>query len=352
VPQVARYELRPMATLPGWARAALVPSLRAFQAGCTRIKGGSALAAVCARAAGVPEGEPAARAYFVDSFDAWAVVAPDGRDSGLVTGYYEPVLQGSRTRTARHRHPVYGVPDDLIVVELAALHPDLRHQRLRGRLEGRRLVPYASRAEIESAGDRWNAPVLAWVADPVALFFLQIQGSGQIALDGGERLRIGYADQNGHPYRSLGRTLIDQGEMLLENASMQGIQAWAAANPSKLRAALDANPSYVFFRLLPPSDAGPIGALGVPLTAAHSIAVDRRHIPLGAPVYLATTWPLSAEPLERLTAAQDTGGAIRGIVRADFYWGGGPEAGAQAGRMRQQGKLWVLWPKGAGVPKP
>lgn len=356
VPQVAQYELRAFATLPGWESATLAPSLRAFLAGCAKFPGDAPLAEVCRHAARLPQSGPeqeaAARAFFHEQFDAWAVLTPEGGDSGLITGYYEPVLQGSRTRSARHRHPVYGVPDDLIVVDLAAVNPDLRHQRLRGRLEGRRLVPYLSRAEIEAAGSTWNAPILAWVADPVELFFLQIQGSGQIALEGGERLRLGYADQNGHPYRSLGRYLIDRGELMLENASMQGIQAWAAANPAKLRAALDANPSYVFFRVLPPSNDGPIGALGVPLTAAHSLAIDRRHVPLGAPVYLATTWPLSSKPLERLMAAQDTGGAIRGIVRGDFYWGGGPEAGALAGRMRQQGRLWVLWPKGMGAPKP
>jgi membrane-bound lytic murein transglycosylase A len=242
----------------------------------------------------------------------------------------------------------------MIVVDLASLYPDLKHRRLRGRIEGRRLVPYYSRAEIETADGRFAAPVLAWVSDPVALFFLQIQGSGQIEFEDGSRLRLGYADQNGHPYRSLGRHLVDSGELQLEQASMQGIQAWAAANPDKLRAALDANPSYVFFRVLPdlPAQEGPIGALGVPLRAGASLAVDRRFIPLGAPVYLVTTEPLSDVPLERLTVALDTGGAIRGPLRADFFWGSGPDAGALAGRMRQQGRLWLLWPRGAPLPQP
>jgi membrane-bound lytic murein transglycosylase A len=221
---------------------------------------------------------------------------------------------------------------------------------LRGRLDGRRLVPYYSRGEIEARGD-FPAPVIAWSADPVELFFLQIQGSGQVELGGGGRLRLGYADQNGHPYRSMGRFLVDRGEMKLEQASMQGIKAWAAANPQKLREALDANPSYVFFREMPESSAGPIGTLGVPLTGGYSIAVDPRHVPLGAPVFLATTMPLSTQPLERLVAAQDTGGAIRGAVRADFYWGSGAEAGTQAGRMRQRGRLWILWPKGESPPR-
>jgi membrane-bound lytic murein transglycosylase A len=185
----------------------------------------------------------------------------------------------------------------------------------------------------------------------VELFFLQIQGSGQVRLEDGTRVRIGYADQNGHPFRSLGRYLIDRGEMTLEQASMQGIKAWAQANPDKLRDALNANPSYVFFRELQPAEEGPIGAANVPLTPQYSIAVDRRFVPLGAPVYLATTYPLSENPLEKLVVAQDTGGAIRGAIRADFYWGSGPEAGAQAGRMRQLGKMWLLWPRGEPPPR-
>jgi membrane-bound lytic murein transglycosylase A len=210
-------------------------------------------------------------------------------------------------------------------------------------------VPYPSRGEIDAKGPDFGAPIIAWTSDPVELFFLQIQGSGQVQLPGGERIRVGYADQNGHPYRSLGRWLVERGELPLEQASMQGIKAWAAANPGKLAEALAANPSYVFFRELPPAD-GPVGALGVPLTAQYSLAVDRRFVPLGAPVFLATTFPLSEEPLERLMAAQDTGGAIRGAVRADFYWGTGPEAGMLAGRMRQQGRMWLLWPRGAPLP--
>jgi membrane-bound lytic murein transglycosylase A len=268
----------------------------------------------------------------------------------MVTGYYEPVLAGSRARSERFRLPVYGVPPDLIAVELEGVNPDLKGLRLRGRVAGNRLVPYWTRAEIEANGG-FRAPVIAWVEDPVELFFLQIQGSGQLELGAGQRLRLGYADQNGHPYRSVGRILVERGEMSLDQASMQGIKAWAAANPRKLRETLDANPSYVFFREMPDAG-GPVGTLGVPLTAGYSIAVDPRSVPLGAPVFLATTWPLQAQPLERLVAAQDTGGAIRGAVRADFYWGSGSEAGALAGRMRQPGRMWILWPRGEALANP
>jgi membrane-bound lytic murein transglycosylase A len=328
--------------LPGWERAALAPSLEAFLRGCVRP---STLAALCEKARALPAGdEGAARTFFETAFVPYAVIAPEGGDSGLVTGYYEPLLHGSRVRDAENRYPIHGVPEDLIVVDF----PELKDRRLRGRLQGRRLVPYYSRAEIHGGSD-FRAPVIAWTSDPVELFFLQIQGSGQLQLDNGERIRLGYADQNGHPYRSLGRFLVERGELALEEASMQRIKTWAAQNPHKLQDALNHNASYVFFRELPSED-GPIGALGVPLAAGYSLAVDRRFVPLGAPVYIATTRPLSDEPLERLMAAHDTGGAIRGAVRADFFWGSGAEAGASAGSMRQQGKLWLLWPRGAAPP--
>lgn len=300
--------------------------------------------------------ETTLREFFESRFAPYRVVAADGSRDGLITGYYEPILRGHRTASASYRFPVYGIPQDLIVVDLASLHPELKKLRLRGRLEGKRVVPYYERAEIEAAGRRIDAPVLAWVAEPVELFFLQIQGSGQIELENGERIRIGYADQNGHPYRSLGRYLVDRDELKFEQSSMQGIKAWAAANPGKLRAALDHNASYVFFRELSIAAAsageaeGPLGAAGVALTPEISIAVDPRYIPLGAPVFLATTLPLSERVLEKLTIAQDTGGAIRGAVRADYFWGTGPGAGTQAGRMRQRGALWLVWPRGEPLP--
>ena len=347
-PERARYEAVEFSALPGWSSGPVAPSLRAFLASCARVP---ALAAVCSAARGVaPDDEAAARQFFESSFAPYAISSSESGDIGLITGYYEPVIAGSRTPDASNRYPIFGVPDDLIIVDLASVNPDVRNMRLRGRLEGRRLVPYFSRGEIESRGPSFPAPVLAWTSDPVELFFLQIQGSGQVRMENGELIRVGYADQNGHPFRSLGRYLVDRGELTIDQASMQGIKAWASANPARLQDALNQNPSYVFFRELPPTD-GPIGALGVPLSSGYSIAVDRRHVTLGAPVFLATTFPLSEENLARLMVAQDTGGAIRGIVRADFFWGSGPEAGAMAGRMRQQGRMWVLWPKGAALPQ-
>jgi membrane-bound lytic murein transglycosylase A len=357
-PETALYQEVAFDTVPGWAQASLAQSLRAFLVGCGRPQ--RPLLVACELAALVPpQDEAAARQFFESRFSAYALRSSAAGDTGLLTGYYEPVIEGSRTRDAVNRFPIYGVPEDLIVVDLGAVTPEVRGLRLRGRLDGRRLVPYYSRGEIDDrstsccgGGEGLRAPVLGWAADPVDLFFLQIQGSGRLQLPGGERVRLGYADQNGHPFRSLGRYLVDRGEMTLDQASMQNIKAWAAGNPQKLREALNANPSYVFFRELNlKDDEGPIGALGVPLTGGYSLAVDRRFVPLGAPVYLATTFPLSEERLERLMAAQDTGGAIRGVVRGDFYWGSGPEAGAQAGRMRNPARMWLLWPRGEPLPR-
>ena len=287
---------------------------------------------------------PAITAYLKQYFTVYQAMNAEGTDTGLVTGYYEPLLKGSRFKTDRYRYPLYGKPSDLVTVDLSSLHPELRHKRVRGRLVGDRVIPYYDRREIEE-----NIPLagqeILWVDDIIDLFFLQIQGSGLVQLENGEEVHVGYADQNGQAYNSIGRILIEQGELSRDKASMQGIKNWARNNPHKLRDLLYSNPSYVFFRELPPGLPGPLGALGVPITAERSVAVDPRYIPLGAPIFLATTYPNSSKPLNRLMLAQDTGGAIKGGVRADFFWGAGAEAGKKAGSMKQQGRIWVLLPK-------
>jgi membrane-bound lytic murein transglycosylase A len=312
---------------------------------------GPAWKRVC-EAARTVDGKPGfdARRFFEDNLRPYAIAAADGNTGGLVTGYYEPLLRGSRSRTNGFAQPVRGVPEDLLTIDLSTVFPELKDKRVRGRLEGNKVVPYWTRGEIEARGDRLPARTLLYVDDPVELFFLQVQGSGRVRLPDGALVRLNYADQNGHPYQSIGRVLVDRGDLKLEEASMQGIQAWGRANPARLPELLNANPSYVFFREVPNTPGGPVGALGVPLTAERSIAVDPRSVPLGAPVFLATTRPNSARPLNRLVLAQDTGGAIKGAVRADFFWGFGKEAGEQAGRMKQTGRMWVLLPPEA-VPK-
>ncbi|GHT95204.1 membrane protein [Betaproteobacteria bacterium] len=340
------------ADLPGWTEDTLAAALRGFLASCKGLSNrshGAAWLEVCQLAQTTRGDEASARRFFEENFAPHAIVEADGRTEGMVTGYYEPLIRGSRIQDAQNRTPVLGVPADLLTIELGDLYPELQHKRLRGRIVGNKVVPYWSRAEIEAqAQGTLPGKTLFWVEDPIEFFFLQTQGSGRVELPDGSLARIGYADQNGHPFQSIGRVLIERGELKLEEASMQGIQAWARAHPAELRALLDKNPSYVFFRELPDRgvDVGPIGALGVPLTPERSIAVDARYIPLGAPVWLATTRPNSNAPLNRLTLAQDTGGAIKGGVRADFFWGFGKEAGQRAGRMKQRGKMWVLLPVG------
>jgi membrane-bound lytic murein transglycosylase A len=335
----------------GWGGDNLVEAYGAFLESCNALAKQPAWRAVCrdGRALG-SAGNGALRAFFESRFTPWAAVNADGSREGLVTGYYEPLLKGSRERRRPHVHPLYGVPDDLLAVDLGDLYPELKNLRLRGRLEGRKVVPYWSRGELALQEGQLAAKAFLWTDDPIELFFMQVQGSGRVELPDGSRVRVGYAEQNGHPYQSIGRWLVERGELQLEQASMQGIKSWARANPKRLNELLNANPSFVFFRELPDNGGGPPGALGVPLTAARSIAVDPRSIPLGAPVFLSSTWPGSDKPLQRMVMAQDTGGAIKGVVRADFFWGFGAEAGAQAGRMRQKGEMWVLMPSGV-APK-
>ncbi|MDP1595466.1 MAG: murein transglycosylase A [Methylotenera sp.] len=287
----------------------------------------------------------AVQAYFKQYFSVYKTTNVDGSDNGLITGYYQPLLKGSRTQSAQYPYPLYASPNDLITVELDTLFPELKFKRVRGRLVGNKLVPYYNRAEIETEDSPVKGQEFIYIDDIIDVFFLQIQGSGLVQLENGEQVHVGYANQNGHTYNSIGRLLIERGELTLAQASMQGIKNWARNNLDKLRELLNNNPSYVFFRELPAGLPGPLGALGVPVLGGRSVAVDPKFVPLGAPVFLSTTEPNTNKPLKRLMMAQDTGGAIKGGVRADFFWGTGVDAGSKAGAMKQLGKIWVLLPK-------
>ncbi len=387
-PEGVRYEPVAFANLPGWGDAERAKSLDALRESCRVLARRDGWAGACSAAAAVDTADSAAvRRYFEQSFAPWRIVEA-GKDAGLITGYYEPLLNGSRVKSARTPYPVYGVPADLAVADVTpaqrareqlVLRPaganryavvegktsasagelvarprefaiDSRTARLKGRIDGNRFVPYYPRAQISAGQGVGQAEVLAWVEDAVELFFLQVQGSGRIQLDDGSMLRVGYAEQNGYPYVSIGRHLVDRGELTLADASMQGIQAWIKRNPNRMDELFNVNPSYVFFRRLGETGGGPLGSLGVPLTDGYSVAVDPRYVPLGVPVFLDTTWPLTASPLRRVMLAQDTGGAIRGANRADFFWGFGTEAGMYAGRMKQKGSLWLLLPRGVNPP--
>lgn len=346
-PALPAYNVAKWEMLPEWEAMDVARSWPAFMQSCNALKNKPNWQDVCARAVQVDKNDSAAqRAFYQEWFVPYQVFNPDGSEQGTITGYYEPLLKGSRVKTERFRYPLYGAPDDLLEIDLGDAYPQLKGQRLRGRLEGRRVVPYYSRAQIDAGTPGLQGRELFWVGNAVELFFLQIQGSGRIELPDGSVIKVGYADQNGLPYVSIGKKLVEMGAFKLEEASMQRIKQWADKNPKKVAALLEQDASYVFFRELPPALAAPLGALGVPLTDEYSLAVDPRTIPLGAPVFLSTTMPESNAPLNRLMLAQDTGGAIRGAVRADFFWGFGENAATQAGRMKQQGRLWVLFPKG------
>lgn len=343
--------------LPGWPVDDAREAFDAFLKGCIALANRAPWQASCAAARALPRPADAAtaRAFFEQHLQPWQVTTTDASgarvETGQVTGYYEPELRGSRKPDARYTVPLYGVPDDLVTIELGDLYPALKGERVRGRLVGRKVVPYPDRAAIDR-GEGPRGKELLWVDSAIDAFFLQVQGSGRVRLPDGQVVRLGYADQNGHPYRSIGRVLVERGELTVEQATMDGIRAWLTANPGRRDEIFAANPSVVFFReekITDPS-LGPRGALGVPLTAGRSIAIDSRNLPLGAPLYLAATHP-DGSPLERLVMGQDTGGAIRGVLRADYFFGTGSAAGEQAGRMRSQGRLWLLWPKLAEPPR-
>ena len=326
-------------------------ALKAFQVSCTTMQHHSLWREACRNAQGMPQG--LARAFFEGNFELWKVSAKDSQsgffiDKGLMTGYFEPILRASRVRHGIYQYPIYGVPDDLITVELDSIHPQLKGLRLRGKLQGRKLVPYDDRKGIATRKDLEKKHVICWADDPVEAFFLQIQGSGRVLLDNGSLLRIGYADQNGHPYRSLGAWLIENAGLTRDEMSMQRIKQWVRDNPQRRQELLNANPNFVFFaeRTGYSDDQGPVGAQGVPLTPLASVAVDRRYWKLGVPFVTVASQSMPAMQFARPVIAQDTGGAIKGVLRFDYFWGLGNEAGNRAGSQKSDVSAWVMVPKG------
>lgn len=284
----------------------------------------------------------AARRFFETRLTPHRVEGPDGPE-GLFTGYFEAELRGARKPTQRYRIPLYKRPDDLISVDLGTFRREWDGQRIVGRVDGDRLVPYPARAEIDGGALAGRGLELLWVDDPVDAFFLHIQGSGRVVLADGETLRVGFDGRNGHAYTAIGRELIRRGAIPAEDMSMQAIRAWLAAHPAEAPSLMAMNESYIFFRAI--EGPGPIGAQGVVLTSGRSLAVDPRFIPLGAPLWLETTDPREpSRPLRRLVVAQDTGSAITGAVRGDLFWGSGDAAAAAAGAMKQPGRYYLLLP--------
>jgi membrane-bound lytic murein transglycosylase A len=334
-------ELRPVAfaDIPGWRDGDVAPALAAFRRSCKPIlaqppdkpMGYGTVAADWAAACAATARDP--RRFFEDNFRPYAL------DQGLATGYYEPLLAGSRHRHGRFQTPVYGRPGDLVSVDLGLFRPEWTGETIAGRVAGRRLLPYPTRADIDAHPPA--APVLFYGDDPVSVFFLHIQGSGRVRLDDASMLRVTYDSQNGRPYTPVGRILIARYGLAREGMSMQVIRDWLKAHPSQMREVLESDASFVFFKEAPVGDAslGPPGSEGVALTPRASIAIDPRFNPFGLPVFL------SGGGLSGLYIAQDTGGAIRGAARADVFYGFGPAAELSAGGLKAHPDFFILLPR-------
>ena len=278
-----------------------------------------------------------ARQFFEQNFTPYALGG-----EGLFTGYYEPEIRGSRARRGAYQTPVYGPPPDLVRVDLGQFIPKLEGEHISGRLDGAKLVPYPPRAEIDAHGVP-GAKILFWCDDPVALFFLQIQGSGRVRFDDGAMARIAYAGENGRPYTAIGGVLIERGALTRDTVSLATIRDWLKANPKLAQGVMELDRSFVFFQEAPLGDVqlGSPGTMGVALTPLASLAVDQRIHALGMPFYVAATGP---DPVTGLMIGQDTGGAIRGVARGDIFFGFGPEAETRAGGLKAPGTLYVLLP--------
>lgn len=342
--------------LPGWRDDAQAKALAALLRSCEKPAVSNAPVLIetadwtepCAAARNVPPGDDAAaRRFFEAWFHPYRVMDGDD-DEGLFTGYFEAELHGARQPDAHYRVPIYRLPDDHVSVDLAKFDPALAGRRIVGRVEGGALLPYHPRGEIDGGALAYRGLELLWVDDEIDAFILHVQGSGRVVLPDGDVVRVGYAGNNGHGYRSIGRALIDRGALQPGRASWNDIRNWIESHPDKAADLLAVNQRYIFFREL--DGDGPIGAAGVPLTPGRSLAVDRRFVPYGVPLWLETSWPNEpSRPLRRLMVAQDTGAAIRGPIRGDFFWGYGPEALAFAGRMKSSGRYFLLLPRAAAA---
>jgi membrane-bound lytic murein transglycosylase A len=324
------------------ARAALTafrlscPSLqrRTDQSGLTRSGDWSQ---ACTQATGWPDGDAAA--FFANQL---AVVRiGDGR--AYATGYYEPEIAGSRTQAPGYDVPVYKRPPDLVEGDLGDFFPDLKGKKIRGKVQGGKLVPYPDRGQIEDGALKGRALEIGYAADPVEFFFLQVQGSGRLRLPDGSVMRIGYDGQNGREYVGIGKLMRDRGLLGPGQLSMQGVMAWLRANPVEGDAIMRENKSWVFFREL--TGAGPIGAMNVAVAGRVTVAADPAFVPLGAPVVLQLDRPEATG----LWVAQDTGGAIKGANRFDTFWGAGEQARTIAGGMSGRGQAWLLIPRAAAA---
>lgn len=320
--------------LPSWNEENFKDALANFVASCKSSKTQELYGELCKDANLTSD----PKVFIENNFAPYVVYSEDQNATGLLTGYFEPEIQGSLKKTKIYKYPVYETPKDLIVVDLSSIYPDLQNYRLRGKIEGNKLIPYDTRKE--SASRHVPANVICYTDSKIDLFFLEIQGSGRVRLDDGSVIYIGYDNQNGHKYRAIGRYLVEIGAMSFEEVSLQSIRAWLHENPHRVDEVLNYNDSVVYFKQ---SDKPASGSLGVCLSASRSVAVDKRYIPLGSMLYLNAH--ISDKQTSRIVLAQDTGGAIKGAVRADLFLGCGKYARETAGKLKSELKLWILLPK-------
>ena len=345
-------------SLPGWDKDKVLNAFPALQRSCRsilkkvnrqhnsqkKLNKRSGWQKVCDQITANNFGEESFREFLKSKFKAYKI-RYRGSDEGLFTGYYEPTLDGSLKPSRDYNTPIYPKPADLIHVNLSEWKDLLDSSRIFGRVVGRKLKPYFSRSDIsKGALDGEISPIL-WLKSDIDAFFLHIQGSGRVVLPDGEVYRLGYAGKNGQKYYPIGRYLVEIGAISKEDISMQSIKKWLNENPGKKEDVMNMNPSYVFFRELKGKE-GPIGAQGVGLTSGRSLAVDRRYSKLGAPVWLSANFrDEDGRKIQRLMVAQDTGGAIKGPIRGDVFWGSGKTAERLAGTMKAKGRMYVFYPK-------
>ena len=316
--------------MSGFKNDNLDQALEAFKHSCKKSSRKDLFKNVCYNSRNYEDGYK----FFTKYFNAKVLVSSRG-DKGLITGYYEPLLHGSKTKSIRYRYPIYKKPYDLITVK----NKKFKRYRYKAKFENGKYIPYDTREEIEK---RTDLEPIVYVDNKVDLFFLHIQGSGRVKLDTGDIINIGYASQNGRKYVAIGRTMIEKGYINKEDVSLQSIKLFLEDNPDKINEILNSNPSYIFFSQ---RDKTATGSLGVSLIAKRNIAVDRSYIPLGMPVFIQTKNPKTKEPINKLVIAADTGGAIKGEIRADLFFGYGNKAEELAGLMKEKGRMFILVPK-------
>lgn len=309
-------------------------SLDVFKKACEKSNQYDIFKVACAKALNTTN----AKLFFQDNFTPFKLFDDENSPQGFITGYYEPLLNGSIIKTGKFQYPIYKVPNDLITVDLNLMYPELKKYTLKGKIKDNKLIPYNTRQEMN---DNKNLEPICYVDDKVDLFFLQIQGSGKVKFQDGTIINVGYGNQNGRKYNSIGKFMIKMGYITPAEGSLQGIKKWFEENPDKIDEVLNVNESYIFFQ---ESQKSATGALGVELVAKRNLAVDREYIPLGMPVFIQTSNPINNKEINQLMVAADVGGAIKGEIRADFFWGNSKEAEEMAGKMKEKGILYMLIP--------